>query len=49
LQHFGDWSEVVLMNNEISDPLFGSRVERKYGGLLARIQQHVVWDKQKNI
>jgi hemerythrin-like domain-containing protein len=47
LQHYGDWSEVVLKNNEISDPLFGSRVERKYGRLLARIQQHVVWDKQK--
>lgn len=47
LQHFGDWSEVVLMNSEFIDPLFGSRVERKYGGLLARIQQHVVWDKQK--
>jgi hemerythrin-like domain-containing protein len=47
LKHFGDWSEIVLMNNEIGDPLFGSRVERKYGGLLARIQQHVVWDKQK--
>ncbi len=47
LQHFGDWSEVVLKNNEISDPLFGSRVERKYGRLLARIQQHVVRDKQK--
>jgi len=47
LQHFGDWSEVVLKNNEISDPLFGSRVERKYGRLLFRIQQRVVWDKQK--
>ncbi len=47
LQHFGDWSEVVLKNNEISDPLFGSRVERKYGRLLAKIQQRVVWDKQK--
>ena len=47
LRHFGDWSEVVLKNNEISDPLFGSRVERKYGRLLARIQQRVVWDKQK--
>ena len=48
LRHFGDWSEVVLKNNEISDPLFGSRVERKYGKLLARIQQSVVWDKQEN-
>ena len=47
LQHFGDWSEVVLKNNEISDPLFGSRVERKYGRVLARIQQRVVWEKQK--
>ncbi len=47
LQHFGDWSEVVLKNNEISDPLFGSRVERKYRRLLAKIQQHVVWDSQK--
>jgi hemerythrin-like domain-containing protein len=47
LQHFGDWSEVVLKNNEISDPLFGSRVERKYGRILARIQQRVVWDTQK--
>ena len=47
LQHYGDWSEVVLKNNEISDPLFGSRVERKYRRLLARIQQRVVWDSQK--
>jgi len=47
LQHFGDWSEVILKNNEISDPLFGSRVERKYGRLLARIQQRIVWDKQQ--
>ena len=47
LRHFGDWSEVVPKNNEITDPLFGSRVERKYGRLLARIQQSVVWDKQK--
>ena len=47
LQHFGDWSEVVLKNNEISDPLFGSRVERKYGRVLSKIQQRVVWDKQK--
>ena len=47
LQLYGDWSEVVLKNNEISDPLFGSRVERKYGRLLARIQQRVVWDKQE--
>ena len=47
LQHFGDWSAVVLENNEISDPLFGSWVERKYSRLLARIQQHVVWDKRK--
>ena len=48
LRHFGDWSEVVPKNNEITDPLFGSRVERKYGRLLARIQQSVVWDKQEN-
>jgi hemerythrin-like domain-containing protein len=47
LQHYGDWSEVVLKNNEINDPLFGSRVERKYRRLLAKIQQHVVWDNQK--
>ncbi len=47
LQHHGDWSEVVLKNNEISDPLFGSPVERKYRRLLAKIQQHVVWDNQK--
>jgi hemerythrin-like domain-containing protein len=47
LQHFGDWSEVVLKNNEISDPLFGSRVERKFLRLLAKIQQRVVWDKQR--
>ena len=47
LQHFGDWSEVLLKNNEISDPLFGSRVERKYGRLLAKIQQRVVWGKRK--
>ena len=47
LQHFGDWSEVVPENNVISDPLFGIRVERKYDRLLAKIQQRVVWDKQK--
>ena len=47
LQHFGDWSEVVLKNNEISDPLFGSRVERKYRRLLAKIQHRVVWGKRK--
>jgi hemerythrin-like domain-containing protein len=47
LQHYGDWSDVILANNEISDPLFGSQVERKYGRLLASIQQRVVWDSQK--
>ncbi len=47
LQHYGDWSEVVLANNEISDPLFGSRVECKYRRLLAKIQQYVVGDSQK--
>ncbi|MHC4706595.1 MAG: hemerythrin domain-containing protein [Planctomycetota bacterium] len=47
LQLHGDWSEVVLKNNEISDPLFGSRVERKYRKLLARIQERVVWDSQR--
>jgi hemerythrin-like domain-containing protein len=49
LQHYGDWSEVLLKNNEISDPLFGSRVERKYRRLLAKIQQRVVWDSQKDL
>ncbi len=48
LQHYGDWSEVIFENNEISDPLFGSRVERKYGTLLAGIQQHVVSESKKN-
>ncbi len=47
LQHFGEWPEVVPKNDVISDPLFGIRVERKYDRLLARIQQRVVWDKQK--
>jgi len=47
LQVYGDWSEVVLKNNEISDPLFGSRVERKYRRLLAKIQERVVWDSQR--
>ena len=49
MQHFGDWSEVVLKNNEIGDPLFGSRVERKYRRLLAKIQHRVVWGKRKNL
>ena len=48
LQHYGDWSEVMLENNEISDPLFGSRVERKYRELLARIQQRLVWPAKRN-
>ena len=47
LQLYGDWSEVVIKNNEISDPLFGSRVERKYRRLLAKIQERLVWDSQK--
>ena len=46
-QHDGDWSATVLKNDEIGDPLFGSRVERKYRRLLAKIQQCVVWDSQK--
>ncbi len=46
LQHYGDWSEVILANNEISDPLFGSRVERKYRTLLDRIQRHIVWNSK---
>ena len=49
MQHFGDWSEVVLKNNEIGDPLFGPRVERKYRRLLAKIQHRVVWGKRKNL
>ena len=47
LQHYGDWSEVLIKNDEIGDPLFGSRVERKYRRLLTRIQQRVVWDSQE--
>jgi len=47
LQHYGDWSDVILANNEVSDPLFGSGVERKYGRLLASIQQRVVRDGKK--
>lgn len=47
LQSDGDWSAVVLKNDEIGDPLFGPRVERKYRRLLARIQRLVVWDCQK--
>ena len=47
LQLYGDWSEVILKNNEISDPLFGSRVERKYRRLLAKIQERIVWDSQR--
>jgi len=47
LQHYGDWSEVVLANNEVSDPLFGSPAERKYRSLLASIHQRVVWEGQK--
>ena len=47
LQSDGDWSAVVLKNDEIGDPLFGPQVERKYRKLLARIQQRVVWDCQK--
>ena len=46
LQHYGDWSEVVLANNEISDPLFGSQIERKYRTLLDRIQRHIVWNSK---
>ena len=49
LQHFGDWSEVILKNNEISDPLFGSQVERKYRRLLAKIQHRIVWSKRKHL
>ena len=48
LQHYGDWSEVVLENHEISDPLFGSRIERKYRRLLAKIQQRIVWGRHKS-
>lgn len=47
LQHYGDWSDVILANNEISDPLFGSPAERKYRSLLASIHHRVVWDGQK--
>ncbi len=47
LQHDGDWSEIVSKNDEIGDPLFGPRLERKYRRLLAKIQQRVVWDSQK--
>lgn len=37
LQHYGDWSRVVLKNGEFGDPLFGSRVEQKYRRLLTKI------------
>ncbi len=47
LQRDGDWSAIVSKNDEIGDPLFGPRVERKYRRLLARIQQRVAWDSQK--
>jgi len=47
LQSDGDWSAIEFKNDEIGDPLFGPRVERKYRKLLARIQQRVVWDNQK--
>jgi len=47
LQSDGDWSAVVLKNDEICDPLFGPRVERKFRRVLARIQRRVVWNSQK--
>ncbi len=47
LQGDDDWLSIVSNNENVDDPLFGPRVERKYRRLLARIQQRVVWDSQQ--
>jgi len=42
-----DWSSIDLGGADDRDPLFGSRVDRKYRRLMAGIQQRIVWDNQQ--
>lgn len=47
LQDDSEWSSIELDGADDRDPLFGSRVERKFRRLMAGIQQRIVWDNQQ--
>lgn len=47
LQSDSDWSNIDLGGADDRDPLFGSRVDRKFRRLMAGIQQRIVWDNQQ--
>lgn len=47
LQDDGEWSNIDLGGADDRDPLFGSRVDRKFRRLMANIQQRIVWDNQQ--
>ena len=42
-----EWSNIDLGGADDRDPLFGSRVDRKFRRLMADIQQRIVWDNQQ--
>jgi hypothetical protein len=47
LQDDKKWSSIDLGGADDRDPLFGSRVDRKFRRLMAGIQQRIVWDNQQ--
>jgi len=47
LQGDKEWSSIDLGGADDRDPLFGSRVDRKFRRLMAGIQQRIVWDNQQ--
>jgi hemerythrin-like domain-containing protein len=47
LQDDKEWSSIDLGGADDRDPLFGSRVDRKFRRLMAGIQQRIVWDNQQ--
>jgi len=49
LQSDQEWSSIDLGGDDDRDPLFGSRVDRKFRRLMAGIQQRIVWDNQQYI
>lgn len=47
LQDDSEWANIDLGGKDDRDPLFGSRVDRKFRRLMANIQQRIVWDNQQ--
>jgi hemerythrin-like domain-containing protein len=42
-----NWTELLKVYDEASDPLFGNQTERRFQKLLNGIQRRIVWDSQQ--